>query len=220
MSSSDPRKQRPQATSWSLDEFEANEIFTPFYDNGASSSSEAEPENEQQLVSPHELARIEAAAYARGRADGDRLARNDALPRLQSAADALDEAMNTVRLHQARWMANIEENIAVVAVVAARHLIAREVEADATVVSNLVQRALAQFPLDHAITVRLNPDDAATCEAQVREGNEKRTGEIRWLPDAGVQRGGALVEGRERIIDGRVDTALERVYRKLGNLQA
>ena len=33
-------------------------------------------------------------------------------------------------------------------------------------------------------------------------------------------RGGCLVEGRERIIDGRVDTSLERAYRSIGQVQA
>jgi flagellar assembly protein FliH len=219
MSSSDAREPRLHATKWSLDEFEATDIFAPIYDTGAH-VPEVEPEDERQLVSPHELARIEAAAYARGRADGDKLARSEALPNLLSAANALEDALEIVQLHQARWMTNVEENIAVVAVVAARHIIAREVEADASIVSGLVQRALAQFPLEQATTVRLNPDDAKTCEENVPGANEKRTGEIRWTADPVIQRGGALVEGRERIIDGRVDTALERVYRKLGNLQA
>jgi hypothetical protein len=41
-----------------------------------------------------------------------------------------------------------------------------------------------------------------------------------WLGDARVQPGGCLVEGRDRIIDGRVDTALDRTYRRLTYTQA
>jgi hypothetical protein len=44
--------------------------------------------------------------------------------------------------------------------------------------------------------------------------------EIRWISDVSILRGGCLMEGRERIIDGRVDTALERAYRGLGGVQA
>jgi flagellar biosynthesis/type III secretory pathway protein FliH len=44
--------------------------------------------------------------------------------------------------------------------------------------------------------------------------------EILWQADAHVVRGGCLVEGRERVLDGRIDTALERVYRSLGQVQA
>ena len=219
MSSSDARLRRPQATKWALDEFDMPDIFAPLPEVSARVHN-VEDEIEKQLVSTEELAQVEAAAYARGRADGDRLARAEAMPRLESASLALESALETVMLHQTRWMANVEENIAVVAVVAARHIIAREVETDATIVSDLVQRAIAQFPLEHAITVRLNPEDVETCEDRLKNSSAKRVNETRWIADPLIQRGGALVEGRERIIDGRVDTALERAYRKLGNLQA
>jgi general L-amino acid transport system substrate-binding protein len=39
--------------------------------------------------------------------------------------------------------------------------------------------------------------------------------DVQWLPDGRVAPGGCLIEGRDRIVDGRVDTALERLYRRL-----
>ena len=39
--------------------------------------------------------------------------------------------------------------------------------------------------------------------------------EASWQADPMVEPGGCVVEGRDRIIDGRVDAALERVYRRL-----
>ena len=47
-----------------------------------------------------------------------------------------------------------------------------------------------------------------------------RVRDVRWVADAHIARGGCLVEGRERIIDGRVDTSLERAYRTMGQVQA
>jgi flagellar biosynthesis/type III secretory pathway protein FliH len=46
------------------------------------------------------------------------------------------------------------------------------------------------------------------------------TREVRISADPNVMRGGALIEGRERIVDGRVDTALERVFRAISQVQA
>jgi flagellar biosynthesis/type III secretory pathway protein FliH len=46
------------------------------------------------------------------------------------------------------------------------------------------------------------------------------TREVRISSDPNVMRGGALIEGRERIVDGRVDTALERVFRAISQVQA
>ncbi|HVX42066.1 MAG TPA: hypothetical protein VHB25_21065, partial [Gemmatimonadaceae bacterium] len=41
-----------------------------------------------------------------------------------------------------------------------------------------------------------------------------------WLADARISRGGCLVEGRDRIVDGRGDAALERAYRRMAPIDA
>ena len=41
-----------------------------------------------------------------------------------------------------------------------------------------------------------------------------------WLADPRLARGGCLVEGRDRIVDGRVDTALERAYQRMAQIDA
>ncbi|MEP6781931.1 MAG: FliH/SctL family protein [Gemmatimonadaceae bacterium] len=221
MSSSESKRPNATVTAWSLDEFEMGDIFVPFSQevNAPAIEGVDEQVEEEQSASPQERARIEATAYAHGRADGEKIVRAEFGLRLDSAATALAAAVNMVSLHQARWIANAEENLSVLAVAIARNIIGREVETDATVVSGLVQRALAQFPLDQQIMVRLHPDDVDVCEMQLTN-NGSRTHDIRWTADALVQRGGCMVEGRERIIDGRVDTALERMYRTIGNVQA
>jgi flagellar biosynthesis/type III secretory pathway protein FliH len=38
---------------------------------------------------------------------------------------------------------------------------------------------------------------------------------VRWISDPEIRPGGCLVESRERLVDGRVDTALERIYRTI-----
>ena len=222
MSSSESFRPAP-FTKWALDELEMPDIFEGPLSRDIAARSEAgiaHASGEQTVTAHQELARTEAAAYAHGRADGEKLAWSELLPRVESIAQALAEALEDVRLHQARWTANAEENLAVLAVAVARQLIAREVETDATIVSGLVQRALAQFPLDQPVTVRLHPDDAVSCTELLQPSEGTRFHEIRWAADAQVHRGGCMVEGRERIIDGRVDTALERIYQSIGNVQA
>ena len=219
--SADFSRAKAPVTKWALDELEMPEVFEAAITRDMAAKAEAAQEvSEQVITSPQELARIEAAAYAHGRADGEKLVWSELLPRIESVADALGSALEDVRLHQARWTANAEENLAVLAVAIARQLIAREVETDASIVTGLVQRALSQFPLDQQVTVRLHPDDASACNDLLQTSEGSKYPEIRWAPDALVHRGGCMVEGRERIIDGRVDTALERIYRSVGNVQA
>jgi len=129
----------------------------------------------------------------------------------------LCDALDNVQLHESRWVGNAEENIAALAVMVARHIVQREVNADPSFVRDVVQSAMAQYPLDQEITIRINPEDLIACRASIEEAGRR---EIRWISDVSILRGGCLTEGRERIIDGRVDTALERAYRSLGGVQA
>jgi flagellar assembly protein FliH len=206
------------ATPWSLDEFAAFDVFVSAPEMGAPAAPSLEMiEAEFEMRFNTEAARVEAEAYARGRADGERAARAALDATLASAMQALDEAAQSVQLHESRWLANVEENLAALAVVVARHVVQREIATDPTFVLDLVQQALQQYPMDQEITIRLNPEDLAACRGVIANDGTSRT--LRWMGDPAIQRGGCLTEGRERIIDGRVDTALERAYRNIAGVQ-
>ena len=212
------------ATPWSLDEFVAQDVFfTPAPEPAAVPVEEAvdlraiEAAFEQRLQT--ESARIEADAYARGRADGERVARAELEQSLHAALETLASAAQSVQMHEARWLNNVEENIAAIAVSVARHIVQREIQRDPSFVATLVNNALAQYPIDQEITIRVSPDDLATCRSVIDSDNNGARN-LRWIGDASIERGGCLTEGRERIIDGRVDTALERAYRTIAQIQA
>jgi flagellar biosynthesis/type III secretory pathway protein FliH len=102
-------------------------------------------------------------------------------------------------------------------------VIGREVARDEALVAGLVAQAVAEFPADQPLAVRAHPADVPALKAAwaaAAPPGRARTGELRWIPDAQVARGGALVEGRDRIVDGRVDAALERVYRAVSGHHA
>lgn len=220
------------ATPWALDEFPVVDIFadavsmspTEPVSPAASSISLEHLEADFAVRLAAERARIEADAYARGRADGERAARATLEETIVHTTGALNEAVLSVQMHEARWLSNAEENIAALAVLVARHVVQREIVGDPSFVSDLVIKALTQYPVDEEITVRMHPDDLAVCRPVLDQvtgsglGAGVRT--LRWLPDPNIQRGGCLTEGRERIIDGRVDTSLERAYRMLAGIQA
>ena len=206
------------ALPWALDEFASNEIFPASGPSADSSGASADAEPHHSMVSEHERSRIEGDAYARGVADGERIAREQVELRVSELLASLGSAIESIRLHESRWIGNAEENVAALAVGVARHIVQREIVTDSSAVQALVQHAIAQFPLDQLVTVRLNPDDHALC-ASISEGRAK-AGDVQWIPDVHITRGGCLVEGRERIIDGRIDTALERLYRTIGQVQS
>ncbi|WP_331049914.1 FliH/SctL family protein [Gemmatimonas sp.] len=216
------------ATPWSLDEFPAFDEFADFANPSApEAATPALPavslehlEADFAVRLAAERARIEADAYARGRADGERAARATLEEHIAHTTSALNEAVLSVQMHEARWLSNAEENIAALSVLVARHVLQREILADRTFVSDLVSKAVEQYPVDEEITVRLHPDDLAACRPALEKSLGAGVRTLRWLGDTNIQRGGCLTEGRERIIDGRVDTSLERAYRMLAGIQA
>jgi flagellar biosynthesis/type III secretory pathway protein FliH len=207
-----------RAMAWSLDEFtpaDSDDVFSPSDARSRSSSDGGDAAFEARLAI--ELSRAEAVAYSRGRADGEAAARAEGDEAIESAMALLSDALDSLQRHEARWLGHAEENLAALAVMVARHIVQREVSADPSFVREVVERAMAHYPLDQEITIRINPEDFQTCRASIDDASRR---EIRWLSDAAILRGGCLMEGRERIIDGRVDTALERAYRSMGGVQA
>jgi flagellar assembly protein FliH len=223
MSSSD---RQPAPAPWALDEFAAADVFTPLADvYGDAPGAGTIPPALEALVEAQLAARrpaLERAAYERGRAEGARLAGEQSREPMRRVLEALTEAAEAVRAHEQRWLGNLEENLAAVAVSVARHLIDRELTADPSLVGDLVARALRQFPLETKLSVRLHPDDHALVGRALAADTLPIDPAlaIHWVPDAQVVRGGCLVEGRERVLDGRLDSALERAYRALGQVQA
>jgi flagellar assembly protein FliH len=160
------------------------------------------------------------AAYLRGVSDGRAQGELAERARLRGAMMAAESALDDVRVGEARWLANIEENIAAIAVAVAQQIVVREVASTQEIVLGLVTRAVQEFGLDQALSIRVNPGDLESLMSVERGESDDvtvitRGREVRWLSDARIESGGCVVEGRERIVDARVDTGLERVYRRL-----
>ncbi|WP_235909996.1 FliH/SctL family protein [Goekera deserti] len=91
-------------------------------------------------------------------------------------------------------------------------LLGRELAAATTPGRDAVRRALGMCPADAPVVVRLHPEDLASLTAGDR--TELRAG-VTIVPDAGVERGGALAESGPRRIDAQLGPALERVRQVL-----
>ena len=148
--------------------------------------------------------------------EGFRAGEDSERTRLFQVARALEDGVSSVQDGVDRWISNAEENICALAVGIARHILSREVSVDRDATLDVVRQAIAEFSIDHPVVVRLYPADHAVIVPMLLpgEGDAGRRS-VEWIADARIAPGGCVVEGRERIIDGRVDAALERVYRRL-----
>lgn len=160
------------------------------------------------------VAEARAAAYAEGLADGQRSEAERMAPTLA----ALHEAIEEVRGSAPAWMDNLEKNLLTLAVAVARQVVGRELTSDPDAVRQLVTRALGRFPVEESLTIRLHPSDLSRISASSVEnpGSDPAAGrDVRWRADAHIAEGSCVVEGPERMVDGRVDKALLRIYQAL-----
>lgn len=170
-----------------------------------------------------ERAQAVAEGYARGLADGEQKGHAAAQAQVSETVAVLNAAVD--HLHEVASLAPaiLEENIAALAVVVARQIVSREVSLDSDLVADLVRRALTEFPIDQAVRIRVNPLDLSLLTLNgIAKQSAPITGtrDASWLADPRLARGGCLVEGRDRIVDGRVDTALERAYHRMAQVDA
>jgi flagellar assembly protein FliH len=173
-------------------------------------------------VTAEERARLIDEGYARGLADGEAKARAAAQATVNEALASIRGLTAELREAGSLAPAILEENIAALAVVVARQIVAKEVSVEKDLVANLVRRALTEFPIDQGVRIRVNPLDLSlfTGNAPAEQGAITGNRDTTWVADPRVSRGGCLIEGRDRIVDGRVDTALERAYRRMAQVDA
>ncbi|MEO8945577.1 MAG: FliH/SctL family protein [Gemmatimonadaceae bacterium] len=204
--------QQAHAARWSPDD-----IATLAWTTGAATCDESSVDQaeRERLELEQKLEDVRSAAYAAGRLDGELTEAT----RLRDVVSAAESALDSIRACEVKWQECVTENISALALTVARHIVGRELRTDAAGVADLVKRALAEFPIDQPMRVRVNPHDLSLLSQPLVAGGDPvpiaPNRDVRWLADGRIQPGGCVVEGRERIVDGRVDTALERLYRKL-----
>ena len=197
------------------------EAFAPMTAPSAAAGAEAPP----WLPSLHTAAELDAdlatraleeRGYRRGLDDGTRAERANADARCATALEAVALAAAHLESIATEFARDRERDAQAVALAAARHIVQHELTIDTLRVGELVRRAIELLPLDHALEIRLHPDDLET----LREGLEGmapvgRHVRVDWRPDASVDRGGFVIETPHRIIDGRADVALRALYERL-----
>lgn len=160
-------------------------------------------------------ARAEEEAYRRGLEEGKDSARASARAEFQDVLRATLAVSEEMRANRETWAAALTEHLAVLAAGVAGTVIGRAHGKDPTLFIELAERAVAAFPLEEAVRIRLHPHDRAILDNEDALMKVVGARGVQWIPDEDVVRGGCIVEGRDRIVDGRVDEALCRVINAL-----
>lgn len=201
------------AAEWALEDLD----HSPFAGMGRGYPTAEAREAERLAEEAAERDRLVQEAYERGMEDGRRIGEEAEAARLRSAVAAAERALAEVREGEERWSGSIEENVCALSVAIARHIMDRELKTDHSVIVELVRRAVKDFPIDQPLRIRINPLDLVAINSLGADEPRLVAGEreLHWVGDGLIAPGGCVVEGRDRIVDGRVDTAIERLYRRL-----
>jgi flagellar assembly protein FliH len=154
-------------------------------------------------------------AYQRGYDDGRAEGAAVEAAKVGNALKALDEAVARLQEEQPQWLEALEQNLVALATAIARQVVERELKGSADDITDLVRRGIAEFPLEAAVKVRLNPADLSAISSPLRGDVVESGREVRWVPDPSVAPGGCMVEGPRAVVDGRVEKALDRIYTEL-----
>lgn len=128
---------------------------------------------------------------------------------------ALRETLRDLTAARDQILQDVEANLTVLALAVAKKIIAREAEADHGIVRRMVSRGLELVRPDEPVTVRLNPKDLERLQDRLESLAAEEAAEVRWRGDPDIERGGVVVEGPRRIVDGRLDETLRLIYERL-----
>lgn len=159
-----------------------------------------------------------ATGWREGLEEGRRLERE----RLAQSVEALKGLLESIEGAAASREQEARGRVLALSVGIATHLLEREVRTAPEIVSDLVRKAIAEFPVRDPLRVHMNPSDLAIlssgADQEPARGQLTRGQTVRWVPDPDIRSGGCLVEGPERIVDGRIVTVVERIWRVLANV--
>jgi flagellar assembly protein FliH len=128
--------------------------------------------------------------------------------RLVSATAALGAAVRQLDESTVPLADEVRDSVLGTVTTLVEDLLGRELELASSPGLDAVRRALALCPADAPVVVRLHPDDLAEIPA---EALTALPDSISVVPDARVERAGAVAETGSQRIDAQIGAALERV---------
>lgn len=161
-----------------------------------------------QLQQQRELLRREG--YEQGKAE--------ARKQLDTALQALAQALEECRALRAHLYKQAEHDLLALSLAIASRVIAREVALDPRTVAGVARQALELLADKKGLKVRVNPADAQALAG----GDDPAAGltaageRVEIVPDDSIGRGGCIVEAPSCSVDAELGTQLDELAKHLG----
>jgi flagellar assembly protein FliH len=200
---SDPR--RPAAAAATVERWRLPEVDGPIIGQSREDRRAAAAEESQQAALKAADSRGYEAGMARARAEtGSRLAA------LEERVQRLDAALRILARPLEQLDAEIETELAQLALAIGKQLARRELRIEPAQVIAILRESLALLPAAaREVRVHLHPEDAAT----VREHLTAPTSERAWtiVEDPTLSRGGCVIHSQSSRIDARLEARIAAV---------
>jgi flagellar biosynthesis/type III secretory pathway protein FliH len=155
-------------------------------------------------------------AWRRGFDEGTRRGVGEATELLRPAAEALRRVVERLETAESAFARDRAAHVEALALAVARKLVQREIQADPTLIQQLVAHALALVPHDTMIEIRIHPLDLEAVSTALEQTAPAGSGvTLEWIPDPGLERGSFMLETPQRLVDGRTDVALRGLFERL-----
>lgn len=160
---------------------------------------------------------LEKEAYEKGFAQGEEAGRELGAQRFDSAIKSFTEALKDLRTLQEEWYQESEPQLMELVLAIARTVIQREVEADKSIVLNIIQSALRAVTDRERITMKVHPSDLEFARQHKKEMIEEIEGveKLIFEADEGIVRGSAEIESSQGIVDCGIEKHMQEVEKAL-----
>lgn len=131
---------------------------------------------------------------------------------LRQALAAVQQAGEEFHRRQEEFLRQAEGQLVELAMRIARKVLAQEIQAGRYEIEPIVRDAMQQVSARHETIVHLHPEDFARCSSL---DDPARTGQVKFVSDAAVERAQCLLETAEGVVESSVETRLEDVAEAL-----
>ncbi|MDA8429068.1 MAG: FliH/SctL family protein [Geobacteraceae bacterium] len=176
-------------------------------------AQKAPAEPDSVVLSEEELNSRIKESFENGLVEGKNLAERG----LFNVFKALRTASEGIHLLREKVLRESEDELLTLIIMVARKVILREVSQDRSILSKVLQNAIAGLSERDEITVRLNPDDyalATTGHADILS-RELISDRMSLKPDPTVLSGCCLIDTDMGTINASIDAQLDEIYRRL-----
>ncbi|MGI8741737.1 MAG: FliH/SctL family protein [Bryobacteraceae bacterium] len=158
-----------------------------------------------------ELEERAQAAYRKGLAEGDAVARQQLAGQVGSTVSRLARGIEEISGLRQRFRHEAEAEVVKLALAIARRVLHRELTVDPDALLGIVKSALAKLDSRELHSIRIHPDHAAALQQELQQMGLPARVEV--VADPALERGAVILDTTRGALDASVQTQLSEIER-------